>query len=86
MTPSSPPSTPATAAIPPSPAPQQHRWLFQPLPPSWWAVGGELATTAAGLSAAKPPSWWRSDDGTSTTTAPYDVGCDGATPSEASGR
>nr|GFA43877.1 hypothetical protein [Tanacetum cinerariifolium] len=38
-----------------------------------------------GLSAAKPPSWWRSDDGTATTAAPCGVGCDGATPGEASG-
>nr|GEX43205.1 hypothetical protein [Tanacetum cinerariifolium] len=30
-----------------TPRPQQHRRLFQPLPPSWWAVGGGLTTTAA---------------------------------------
>nr|GFA21933.1 hypothetical protein [Tanacetum cinerariifolium] len=48
--------------------------LFPPLPSPWRAVDGRLATTAAGLPAAKPPSWCRSDDGTATTAAPCGVG------------
>nr|GEU32330.1 hypothetical protein [Tanacetum cinerariifolium] len=47
-----PPLTPATTA-----APQQQQWLFQPLPPSWWAVKGSLATTAA-VGLIQPPISW----------------------------
>nr|GEX19627.1 hypothetical protein [Tanacetum cinerariifolium] len=70
--PATPLYTPITTAPPSPPRPSQQQWLFQPLPPPWWAVGGGLATTA-GLSIAKPPLWWRSDDGTATIAAPCGV-------------
>nr|GEX78568.1 hypothetical protein [Tanacetum cinerariifolium] len=45
------PSTPlytlVTTTPPSPPRPPQQRWLFQPLPPSWRAVGDGSVTTAA---------------------------------------
>nr|GEZ62117.1 hypothetical protein [Tanacetum cinerariifolium] len=63
-----------------TPRPQQQRRLLQPLPPPWLAVGGGLATTAAGLPAAKPPLWERSDDGTPPQPHLVVSSYDGATP------
>nr|GEU93933.1 hypothetical protein [Tanacetum cinerariifolium] len=77
--------SPLLSMTQPTPPPQQQWRFFQPLPPPWWATGGGLATMPRGC----PPPNHHRGGGRMTVQPPQPhlvvSGCDGATPSEASG-
>nr|GEU58522.1 hypothetical protein [Tanacetum cinerariifolium] len=101
MTSSSPPSTPTTATIPPPPASQQQRRLFPAAAATvigcGWRIGhhrrGEVYKTSDLLPIFRawgcPPPNHHRGGGRTTVQPPQPhlvvLGCDGATPSEASG-